>query len=619
MRKHIPIYEAEHLRDWPSPRLVDLLEAMRPRFSSACAALTAVLTGELGLTQAAKDHGLCHKRLRAMIEHAPRIAPDGEPYGYRVCVPWGTYVRGSSSEDVEMPRVSKPHSMSQMLSAQPTISAWVDAFNTPLPPGRPPKAFDRLHGKIVGELKRLGLQDFYPLNQEDKGRRALIRFIRQRRIDTGPVGSLEPTDAPPSTLAEIFTEGLFARSEFDGHAIDIEAVLGVQTPTGGVIKRPITKMWLLIEIERKSRAILGWVLRVGRSYNNLDLCACIAKGLQPWERRELTIPGLEYVPGAGLPSGLLGAASGWRARSSACDNAKAHSAFDFEQGWCRSHGGILVYGRAHEPRSRPIVEQLFARLESGALRHVPGGFEPATRLGKNKLRISNFAPGDVPIQLHLFEELLDVIIANYNATPHPELGNLTPLQFLQMQPTKAFDFQPDTGELDAADMGSVILRLPVHGNRSEGVMPHVNYMYVKYRSAELDTKWELVGKTILARICRHDLRTMVLMRSATRPLCLARAAAPWNRTPHDETTRALINQWTRSKQGFSIAGVECAIAAYVAYLRAIAPESPKAVDQLARMQQLHRGVLPAARSPVIAAPVKIPRGGWVSFDDQMDL
>lgn len=57
MRKHIPIYDPEHLQNWPSPRLVDLLEAMRPRFSSACAALTAVLTGELGLTQAAKDHG----------------------------------------------------------------------------------------------------------------------------------------------------------------------------------------------------------------------------------------------------------------------------------------------------------------------------------------------------------------------------------------------------------------------------------------------------------------------------------------------------------------------------------------------------------------------------------
>lgn len=612
-------YDIEQLSTWYKPKEADLLEAIRPRYREACAALTAVLTGDMGITRASDAHGLCHKRLRAMVKRAPQLAHDGQPYGFRVCVPWGTYRWSDQDGTAEMPRLAGPHAMSQLLAARPEIAVWVDEFGQPLPPGRPPKAFDRLHAKIVAELGRRDLHDHYPLNQVDKGRRALLRFIRQRRIDNADLGNLDTTDAPPSTLSDIFNGGPFARTEIDGHRIDIEAVLGVTLPNGGSVKRQITSLWLLVEIETQSRAILGWVLRVGRSYNNLDLSSCIAKSLQPWRRRELTIPGLKYAPGAGLPSGLLGTRSPWRSRSLALDNAMAHSAIDFEQAFCRARGGILIYGKAHQPRSRPIVEQFFSRLERGALRDVPGGFEPAKRLGENKIRISNFSPNDCPIQLHVFEELLDVIIANYNATPHPALGDLSPLQFLQMQAPLAFDFMPDTAEADASDMGSVLVPLVVHGSRSDGVMPHVNYMYVRYRSPDLDNKWELVGKKVLARVCRHDLRSFVLMRTATAPLCAVRAAAPWNRTAHDETTRALIMQWSKLKTGFSIVGVDCAIAAYVAFLRSQAPTSQQAVDQLARMEQIHNGAPPSTRPPQINSPMKIPPGGWISLDDESDF
>lgn len=619
MRSSHTCYPIGELDTWYKPKESDLAESIRSRFSEACAALTAVLTGDMGITRAADAHGLCHKRLRAMVKRAPQLAQDGQPYGFRVCVPWGTYQRGDREGQAEMPRLAGPHAMSQLLSARPEVATWVDEFRLPLPPGRPPKAFDRLHAKIIAELNRLDLRDYYPLNQADKGRRALLRFIRQRRIDHAEVGNLDTAYAPLSTLSEIFRGRPFARTEIDGHRIDIEAVLGLALPNGGTVKRQITSMWLLVEIEVESRVVVGWVLRVGRAYNNLDLSSCLTKSLQPWKRRELTIPGLEYAPGAGLPSGSLGENSSWRSRLLALDNAKAHSALDFEQAFCRARGGMLFYGRAHEPRSRPIVEQFFSRLERGALRDAPGGFEPAKRLGENKIRISNFAPNDYPIQLHAFEELLDVIIANYNATPHAALGDLSPLQFLQMQGPKAFAFMPDTAEEDASDVGSVLVPLTIHGNRGDGVMPHVNYMYVRYRSQDLDGKWELVGKKVLARVHRHDLRTLVLMRTATTPLCAVRAAAPWNRTAHDETTRAMIMQWSKLRTGFSITGADCAIAAYVAFLRAQAPTSQQAVDQLARMEQVHNGTPPSSRLPAINIPMKIPPGGWISLDDESDF
>ncbi|AWV07271.1 hypothetical protein [Marilutibacter maris] len=614
------ILDAEQLQAWFKPDLSTVKVELVERFQRRCAALTAVLTGEMNLTRAAEVNGLCRKGLKRMVKLAPKLARDGHPYGYRVCLPWGTYEEADDAlDDTEMPRTAEPHAMRKMLLAQPTVAEWVDGFTAKLPPGRPPKAFERLFAKIVAELKRLDQHAFYPLNQPDKGRRALLRYLRKKRIDDIVAPSLDEIPSPPSVLADALLGRPFHRSEFDAHSFDIDAEIGVSLPNGGVVKKRITRMWFLCEVEIESRAILAWILRVGRSYNNLDLASCVARALHPWTRRELTIPGLEYAPGAGMPSGMPGDRGRRRARCIAMDNAKAHHAISFEDAMGRAHGAILFFGRAHEPRSRPVVEQLYSRLERGVFRDIPGGFEPATRLGERKLRISNFAPGDIPIQLHLFEELLDVLVANYNATPHPALGSLSPLQFLQMQTPRAFDFSLPDPEKDAREMGSVLVPVVVHGNRKTGELPHVNYLYVRYRSPELDQQWELVGKTVLARVCRHDLRTLLLMRSVTVPLGFVRAMPPWDRTPHDETTRALAMQWAKQKGGLSFVGCECAVEAYTDHLRMLASSSQKAVDQLARMQQASGAKQPQS-TPLPAADLTVPtpRRGWISFDTSRD-
>lgn len=621
MRETFEVFSTLELESWPHAVRDALTDEAKVRYDNGCAGLTAVLTGEMGLTKAASANHLCRKRLKSMLRRSVKIARDGARYGFRVCVPWGAYHRDpTDAADVEMPKVAGPHAMAAVLTCHPVLAQMVEAYTPGLPPGRAPKSFDRLHEKTLKHLRALDLHDYYPLNQPGLGRRALLRYIRQHRLDTAP-HPVEGDDAEaPTALVNLFENTLFARAEADAHRIDIEAVLGLQMPNGGVVKRKISTLWLLCEIETRSRAILGWCLRVGRGYNNLDLSTCLAASLYPWTRRELTIPGLEYHPGGGLPSGLAGDLGARRVRSVALDNAKAHHAIDFEQAFCAAHGGILVYGRAHQPRSRPIVEQLFSRLEQGAFRELPGGFEPATRLGENKVRISNFAPDDFPIQLHLFEELLDVIIANYNATPHPALGDLSPLQFLQTYRPRGFDFTPSTAQKDAERMGSVLVSLPIKGDKDKKIPPHVNYQYARYRCPELDGKWDLIDRGwVLARINRHDLRTILLMRTATKPLGVARACAPWDKRRHDETTRSLIKQWSKQPGGLKLAGVTCAIDAYVAHLHKLAPTSTKAVDELGRMQQQDPNfrALPPPHQ-LMQSPVQMPRRGWVSFDGVRD-
>jgi hypothetical protein len=624
-RNDLPVLEAAEITEWFRPAVNHLSEALQTRFLNAVSAVTAVLTGTSTITAAAEDNHLCRKRVRSMAARAVELGPDGEPTGFRVCVPYGVYRSTAIDDAAGMPRAASSNALRRMLACQPKIAQLVEAYSHPLPPGRPPKSFKRLHDKILAELRRLDLHDFYPLNAEDKGWRALLRHIRRVRIEGEPwvFDDVFCDSAPAQTsLWEAYRGRVFDRTEFDAHRIDVETQISVELPNGAQATRKVTALWLLVEVETESRAIVSWVLRVGRSYNNLDVATCLARGMQPWSPRELSVPGLEYAPNAGMPAGIPGVAAAMRSRCVALDNAKAHHSLMLEEAFCRARDGVMLFGRPHEPRSRPIVEQLFLRLEKGGLRLIAGGFEPATRLGEDRVRISDFAPEDHPVQMHLLEQLVDVIVANYNATPHPALGSMSPLQYLQARAqAPGWAYMPsDRAEL-ARDMGSVLIPVEVKGNFEKKIMPHVNFLYVKYRAPELDGRWELVGKTVYARIYRHDLRTITLYHSATKPIGMLRAMSPWSQTPHDETTRRLICQWSKAPDRLEIAGAECAVAAYLAFLRRKAPTSQQAIDQLARMQHQPATERPAINSlqaiARVEAPLRSPRRRWVSLDRKM--
>ncbi|HET7332592.1 hypothetical protein [Dyella sp.] len=624
-RERIALCTKDEVESWYQPPADTIASKHRARYLAKCQALRAVCLGEASLSVAAREMNLCRKRLRSMVDRAPKLALDGQPFGYRVCVPWGSYYREDSANDGEMPVHPEPHAMAAMLAAQPQIKEWVHGFNTPLPTGRMPRKFRDLHSRVVKELKAKDLHDYYPLNQPDKGRRALLRYIRNRRIETAPMpnsvfGDSFGDGSAPSKLADIFRGEIFDRGELDGHRIDIPGELQVPGPNGGSVTRAVTALWWIPDVETESRAIVSWTLRVGRNYNNQDVTQTMAGSLEKWTPRDLIIPDLHYAPGAGMPSALPGPLGFSRPLMVALDNHKGHHSPKVEDAFCRAHDGILTLGRPHQPRSRPVVEQLNSRTEKGAFRLLPGGFEPATKLGEDKVRVSEFSPKDHPMQLHLLEELIDVIVANYNATPHPALGDLSPLQFLQQRANRDIClYQPSDAALCAADMNTIIVPLKVVGSKKSGTLPHVNYAYVRYRSPELDSRWELVGQTLLARVNRHDLRSLVLYRTATQPLGAVRASAPWDKTRHDETTRNLIHQWSKQEGGLSLKGVECAVTAYVTFLRANARTSQQAVDQLAYIQQQHPK-LPstATRHSLMSTPMRAPTRGWMSMDDMRD-
>lgn len=626
---NLEIPDLERLERAPRPDLSHLADHTREHYERTLCAVVSVVSGR-SVTHASKAFRICPKRLRKVLTRLSELAADGDIEGFRACLPYSAYrSRDDGSNKKPIPTEARPHAFEKVLATYPDLEELIQQFRTPLPRGRAPRSFDRLHAKLLQFLRSHGHSHQYPFTSKDLGRKALLRIVRKRRIAGLGAGLATPTaptttTTPPLTGRSGVLEALlrqpFERVELDAHRIDIESVVEVELPNGGSAKQKIYCLWLLVMIDTSSRAVLGWSLRPGRSYDALDVTKCVASAIHPWSKQLFTIPGLEYSLEAAMPQGGEEATAGHRSIVLALDNFKAHHSEKFLRSFCDFHDGILYFGRPHQPKSRPIVEAFFGKLEAGVLRKLPGGFEPATRLGEKRVRIASFTPDRHPLQMRLLEELMEFIVTNYNATPHPSLGTMSPLQFLAKwksdRPETVCSRVSDGIEL-AQQMMTVSIKKRVSGSKSGGNPPSIHHAYVRYSSREFAQAWELVGKQVVVRVDRSDLRQVaVFCDDSQRLLGVLTASRPWDNTRHDEQTRKLVYRWIKSFR-IDTADLDCAIAAYTKHLRSTASQSVEAATHLAFMDQRY------GRTGKISAPEKahllpsssarVPRGGWVSL------
>lgn len=623
--------DLERLERAPRPDLSNLSAHTREHYERTVSAVVIVISGR-SVTHASKEFRICPKRLRKVLSRLSELAADGDIEGFRACLPYTAYrSRDNGCTKKPIPTEGRPHAFERVLATYPDLEDLIRQFRAPLPRGRAPRSFDRLHTTLLQFLRSHGHSHQYPFTSKDLGRKALLRIVRKRRIAglgsglANPASSATDIATPPrpgrSGVLEAFLRQPFDRVELDAHRIDIESVVEVDLPNGSSAKQKIHCLWLLAMIDTASRAVLGWSLRPGRAYDALDVTKCVASAIQPWSRQLFTIPGLEYSFNAAMPQGGEEATAGHRSIVLALDNAKAHHAESFLRSFCEFHDGILHFGRSHQPTSRPIIEAFFGKLEAGVLRKLPGGFEPATRLGDKKVRIASFTPNRHPLQMKLLEELMEFIVTNYNATPHPSLGTMSPLQFL----AKWKSDRPDTicsrvtdGSEIAQQMMTVSIKKRVSGSRTGGNPPSIYHAYVRYSSREFAQAWELVGKQVLVRVDRSDLRQVaVFCEESHRRIGVLTASRPWDHSRHDEQTRKLVYRWIKSFH-IDSSDLDCAITAYTKHLRSTAHQSVEAATNLAFMDQRYGrtskvlATEKAHRPPSSSA--RVPRGGWVSLD-----
>lgn len=331
---------------------------------------------------------------------------------------------------------------------------------------------------------------------------------------------------------------VFQRVECDAHKIDARMVVLVPSPHGGHEPRKIHRIWVIVIIEVASRAVLGYYLSLRWECSAEDVLRAVKSALTRWTRREIHWSKETYSDSAALPSAhherYLGAC--WDEFS--VDGALANVCQRVERQLRDVVGANIL--KPQDPNSfshrrskddRPFIESFFKQLAGGGFHRLASttGSKPADKRGSDPDK----AAVDRQFQLEYAEELLDTLIANYNARPHSGLGWRSPLTQL--------DFLVDRspGRLRQADASEVrrmvgIRKLcTVKGGIRSGRRPHFNFLNASYSAEWLALRADLIGKLLWVQLeDEDDARFASVSTKQGEFLGVVRAGPPWHRSPH---------------------------------------------------------------------------------------
>lgn len=242
--------------------------------------------------------------------------------------------------------------------------------------------------------------------------------------------------------------------------------------------------------------------------------------------------------------------------------------------------GVYRFGVAGIPETRGVIEAFFKLIENKILRFLAGGFEPETK-DRLEQRISNKNAGDHPVFIELLEIFVDISISKYNVTAHSQLANRSPKEVIQLYFTLGgMPLRSSRTTEDIRRMRLTRHAVTIRGNKSEGVLPHVRLKGGKYRSQELNTRWDLIGEKFYATLRDDDARVMSVLDTNGIPFMQLEVLPPYDASAHTLEQRARLERHKRANPGLW-QGMPDHIAAYHADVRRHARKLKWAADELA--------------------------------------
>ncbi|MGP8431830.1 helix-turn-helix domain-containing protein [Paraburkholderia fungorum] len=497
---------------------------------------------------------------RLLTERCLKQHPDGRVYGWRGAL---------AHERVKAYTRSAPLQLNNWGGGAVGALQWV--FESPGGLGLEARLRDRILRKrgelessrrprlavfrwFLGELRERGFErrGEWPFNVEKRGYVTLCRYIdrvltdhpeRQRQL-AGGEDAMRKARAGDGTRRPALQ--LFERVECDAHKLDARMVVLVPSPHGGTEPRVIHRLWVVALIEVASRAVLGYHLSLRRECSAEDVLRAVRCALTEWTPRTLQFSGDAYVPGAGLPSYRSAQFVGACWNEFSVDGALANVCARVEGTLHDVVGATLIkpqdpasYSCRRSKDDRPFIESFFGRLAAGGFHQLTTttGSSPADKRGAD--------PGQTALathfQLEYAEELLDTLIANYNATPHTGLGYRAPLDQLELLAATRSEPLRMVDSAAVRRMVGVRKLCTLLGGVRTGRRAHFNFANARYSAEWLCLRNDLLGKNLWLHVENEDDARFVSV-STQQGLFLGvvRAGPPWHRTPHSLYVRQAI-------------------------------------------------------------------------------
>ncbi|MBO4120657.1 hypothetical protein J5T34_07890 [Cupriavidus gilardii] len=568
---------------WPTPDEGALDDPRRALYFSRKHAVQLYLSGADAHTIKRLTSFSDKQVYRLISERCLQAHPDGQPYGWRGLVPWLRVRPYRRRTKIRVDRFGggAAGALQATLDAHPELRLSFESRIRSSPSSKrlsEAKRSPRRHWLwFLDQLRERGYEarGDWPFNTSTRAYFTICRFVEQ-------VLSSDPKSLAASIGGADLVRKLKAgdgsgrpalrfmqRVEMDAHKLDGRFCVSLPLAGGGFTEKIVHRLWVIVILEVVSRAVVGYYFSTGREVSKDDVLRAIKTGLSRPKLRPVTFSDTPYLPGAGLLGSLGEDFVGLCWDETSVDGALAETCQHVRAALQQAVGSTLLeprnsFAARRSKDDRPFIESFFRNLAGRGFQRLTNttGAKPQDRQGRE--------PDGVALasrfQYEYAEELLGVLIANYNATPHRGIGNRTPLQY-------AAFLHRHGGEtwrrVDAAAMQglfSVRRRCVVRGGAAVGRAPYVNFHYGRYSNEVLHNRQDLVGTEIWV-ICHEEDDCRVALASTLDgvPLGVLRAAPPWHLSPHSLAVRAAICRACARGQ-FAISPGGDAIEAFIQYV-----------------------------------------------------
>ena len=618
---------APELRDttrWDRPRESDIPKDHIEEYRRRKMAVTAYLNGTSFAT-IKKNHGYAKSQIYRMLGRCLTARPNGTIYGFHALIPGVSIApyRRKSPVNPELAAQTKglAGAFMQLMAEQESLYRYVEKYALNSGGKSAATVAKAIRAEFLKKCAKVRAPNQYPFNTDDQGARALVRFIDRMREehyatkngneDEG-VGAFEsPLTAQPSGAQQLRP---FEEAEHDGHNGDFYFVIKTHGRRGEWIYTTPMRLWLLILIDRASRAILGYAYRLGSTnYPAISVMRSFVHAMTPWKPKILTLPHLAYKEGAGFPSGVAPRARGRMVDLVCFDGAKANTAKVTMRGLTTVLGATINYGRVRFPIARPFIERLNQTLETHGFRRLPIGFNP--KGSKEERERALKAASEHAVTSDELDQMIDVMLANYNADPHEDLVNRSPNEYIRMWDSQTAS--PLRRTENPEELAQRLLRVEyiktIRGGGESNRPPYIELWSARYTNDVLRKMTDSISKKVRIVVdVDGDIRLIrAYLRKGNKelPLGILKAGPPWHLTPYTLEQRQMVRRANKLKKLVVKPGTDM-MQTFKELRQREAQERKSATNQLVKAGRIAEPQMPSRERD---AKARVAKSAWIKL------
>jgi putative transposase len=529
--------------NWPYIDPFDLETHKRKRFTRNRKIAAEMVKGAIG-TQVADKYGVSPSYITYLMTRCMSLGDDGYPLLTEVLVPGFNLGKGlrkddfSSLDDQKGSRGEFKKLLSEVPEIKETFDKMIYAFV------RRKKNAQNINPTILrAEMIRILLSkgwstDLYPLKDASVAYESIRKYLMKAILKFNTPAKKKKRTIYKKRLSTL----PFQEIQIDAQTADIHTSVKLEID-GKKYPLRLSRVTLFLAIDVATNCVVAYHICLTRAPTQLDLLILINNIFTRWSPMKLSTPGLEYTDGSSMPNAVIDEPNMIGLNMVSLDNALCHLAATVRFYLCDELGATLNLGLPKSPKRRNFIEYVFHVLNQ-TIHRFPSTTGSHSRDPKKESSSNSKSPP--LLTLKAFEEVLDVVITDYNAKPQKRLASYSPIemvkQHFETQPVRYnFDYEHKRHEPFFAYKQATI-RCIVKENRD----PHVSFKGLRYTNSDFTDK-TLRGTRVKIKYDLRDIREIEVQTLGGKLITKLNAPRTYQRYKLSINTLNFINELTNEK------------------------------------------------------------------------